>query len=68
MYKGHWYDVMGKERMDIKAITLDFENLNSAVEEALSILPETSLIVLNQRLGWGLIAIEDTKRMLICRD
>ncbi|ELR66797.1 hypothetical protein C942_04495 [Photobacterium marinum] len=29
---------------------------------------ETRLIVVNERLDWGLISIEETKRMLICKD
>lgn len=68
MYKGHWYDVAGKERTDLRAMTLDFEFLHLAVDEAMSVLPETRTIIVNKRLDWGLISIEETKRMLICKD
>ncbi|MDO6704701.1 MULTISPECIES: hypothetical protein [unclassified Photobacterium] len=67
MYKGHWYDVMGKKRTDLRAMTLDFESLQLALDEAMSVLPDTRLIVMNENLNWGLISIEGTKRMLICK-
>lgn len=53
MYKGHWYDVAGKERTDLLVM---------------SILPDTKLIVINENLGRGFISIEETSRMLICKD
>lgn len=68
MYKGHWYDVVGKERTDLRAMSLDFDSLKSAIDEAMSVLPDTRLIVMNENLDWGLISIEETKRMLICKD
>ncbi|MCJ2375564.1 hypothetical protein LNL84_01810 [Vibrio sp. ZSDZ34] len=68
MYKGHWYDVSGRERTDLRAMTLDFDSLKLAVDEALNVFPETQLVALNDRLDWGLISIESTKRMLICND
>ncbi len=68
MYKGHWYDVVGKERTDLRAMSLDFESLKLAIDEAMSVLPDTRLIVMNENLDWGLIAIEESKRMLICKD
>jgi hypothetical protein len=68
MYKGHWYDVVGKERTDLRAMSLGFDSLKLAVDEAMSVLPDTRLIVMNENLDWGLISIEETKRMLICKD
>ncbi|MCY9873949.1 hypothetical protein [Vibrio barjaei] len=68
MYKGHWYDVVGKERTDLRAMSLDFDSLRAALDEALNVLPDTCLIAMNDRLDWGLISIEGSKRMLICRD
>lgn len=68
MYKGHWYDLMGKERVDLRPMTLDFETLQLAVDDAMNVLPDTKLIVFNKKLDWGLISIEGTKRMLICKD
>ncbi|ASA57950.1 hypothetical protein BSQ33_19785 [Vibrio gazogenes] len=68
MYKGHWYDVVGKERTDLRAMSLDFSSLKLAIDEVMNVLPDTRLIVMNERLDWGLISIEETKRMLICRD
>ncbi len=53
MYKGHWYDVVGKERTDLRAMSLDFDSLKSAVDEAMSVLPDTRLIVINENLDWG---------------
>lgn len=66
MYKGNWYDIAGRERINIRPITLDFDTLQQAVDEALHVLPDTELITINSRLDWGLISIETTKRMLIC--
>jgi len=68
MYKGHWYDVVGKERTDLRAMSPDFDSLKLAIDEAMSVLPDTRLIVMNENLDWGLISIEETKRMLICKD
>ncbi|MGF1764835.1 hypothetical protein [Aliivibrio kagoshimensis] len=68
MYNGHWYDVSGKERIDLRPMKLDFKNLEQAVDEALHVLPDTQLIVSSKTLDWGLISIESTKRMLICKD
>ncbi|EJG0241576.1 hypothetical protein ACLINQ_002693 [Vibrio parahaemolyticus] len=49
-------------------MSLDFDSLKLAVDEAMSVLPDTKLIVMNENLDWGLISIEETKRMLICKD
>ena len=68
MYKGHWYDMTGKERADLRPMTLDFASLSLAIDEAINVLPETKLIVMNLNLDWGLISIEGSKRMLICKD
>ncbi|GHA40121.1 hypothetical protein ACFFLZ_00820 [Photobacterium aphoticum] len=67
MYKGNWYDMMGKERRDLRSLKLDFETLDLAVDEAIHVLPEAKLIIKNNRLDFCLIAIEETKRMLICK-
>lgn len=61
MYKGHWYDMTGKERVDLRPMTLDFASLNLAIDEAINVLPETKLIVMNLNLDWGLISIEGSK-------
>lgn len=50
MYKGHWYDVIGKERTDLRAMSLDFDSLKLAIDEAMSVLPDTRLIVMNENL------------------
>ena len=68
MYKGHWYDVVGKGRTDLRAMSLEFDSLKLAIDEAMSVLPDTRLIVMNENLSWGLISIEETKRMLICKN
>lgn len=68
MNKRHYYDVVGKERTDLRAMSLDFDSLKLAVDEAMSVLPDKKLIVMNENLDWGLISIEETKRMLICKD
>lgn len=67
MYKGHWYDIAGQERSDVRAMTLDFKTLQLAIDEAMHVLPDTKLIVTNESLGWALISIEESKRMLICK-
>ncbi|EGR0900160.1 hypothetical protein EOE69_14565 [Vibrio cholerae] len=52
MYKGHWYDVVGKERTDLRAMSLDFDSLKLAIDEVMSVLPDTRLIVMNENLDW----------------
>lgn len=66
MYKGHWYDVLGKERSDLRPMTLNFDTLQLAVDEVMHVFPDTKLIRINLRLSWALVSIESTKRMLIC--
>ncbi len=68
MYKGFWYDSMGKERFDLRPMSLDFDELRMAVDEVLNVLPDANLVNINENLDWALISIENTKRMLICKN
>ncbi len=65
MYKGYWYDVVGRKRRGVKPVPLDFPTLEEAIVEALEIIPDASLIVKNTHLDWGLLSIDGNKRMLI---
>lgn len=67
MYRGYWYDVAGKERTDLRPLTLDFDSLQRALDEVLHVMPDANLVTMSLNLDWGLISIEDNKRMLVCR-
>ncbi|MCE0493881.1 hypothetical protein [Vibrio salinus] len=68
MYKGFWYDAMGKERFDLRPMSLNFDELRMAVDEVLNVLPDATLVNINENLDWALISLENTKRMLICKN
>lgn len=67
MCKGHWYDVVGKERTDLRAMSFDFDSFKMAVGDAMDVLPDTRLIVINKNLDLSFIAIEESKRKSFVR-
>lgn len=66
LYEGHWYDLMGQERSDTKALPLG-DSLLEATNRALQAMPDSRLVVHNCSLDWSLISVDGNKRLLVCK-